>query len=186
MRAITIRQPWASLIAEGVKTIETRVKPHPWRSAIGETIAIHAGVSVEAHWIKKGGYRGCNGCGDRFWDHLTPPLPLGAVVATCTVADVIQCTKYGTLGASQHITEFPDEGPLQHQQGGLWIIGHTNLTHGRPTRVEDQKPFGDFTPGRYALLLDDVRKCVPFPCRGYQGLWTVPESVASNLVGLAA
>ena len=39
MKAITVRQPWASLIAAGVKTIETR----SWRTDYRGPIAIHAG-----------------------------------------------------------------------------------------------------------------------------------------------
>lgn len=42
MRALTLWQPWAWAVAAGKKTVENR----PWappKSAIGETIAIHAG-----------------------------------------------------------------------------------------------------------------------------------------------
>ena len=41
MKAITLHQPWASLIAEGVKTIETRSWAPP-AALWGERIAIHA------------------------------------------------------------------------------------------------------------------------------------------------
>ena len=43
MRALTIRQPWASLIAHGVKHIETRTRPAP-KAMIGQHFAIHAGA----------------------------------------------------------------------------------------------------------------------------------------------
>ncbi len=39
MKALTIRQPWASLIAAGVKTIETR----SWSTRYRGPLAIHAG-----------------------------------------------------------------------------------------------------------------------------------------------
>ncbi len=42
MKAITLHQPWASFIAYGYKTIETRTHAR-FRSLVGETIAIHAG-----------------------------------------------------------------------------------------------------------------------------------------------
>ena len=45
MYAITRHQPWESLIAPGIKTVETR----PWPAAarlVGLTIAIHAGQRV--------------------------------------------------------------------------------------------------------------------------------------------
>jgi hypothetical protein len=42
VKAITLHQPWASLIACGLKTIETRTHDR-FRSLVGETVAIHAG-----------------------------------------------------------------------------------------------------------------------------------------------
>lgn len=47
MRAITLYQPWASLIAAGVKDRETRSWPPP-QYLVGQRIAIHAGLRVEA------------------------------------------------------------------------------------------------------------------------------------------
>ena len=42
MKALTLYQPWASLIAIGAKQFETRSWPAP-RTAIGDVVAIHAG-----------------------------------------------------------------------------------------------------------------------------------------------
>ncbi len=42
MKAITIKQPWASLIVEGIKDIENRTWPCP-KKYIGKRILIHAG-----------------------------------------------------------------------------------------------------------------------------------------------
>ena len=54
MKAITLHQPWASLIADGRKTIETRSWAPP-RTLIGERIAIHAGWQIDkplaAEWF---------------------------------------------------------------------------------------------------------------------------------------
>ena len=43
MKAITIWQPWATLIAEGAKQFEFRAWPAP-RQLVGQRIAIHAGA----------------------------------------------------------------------------------------------------------------------------------------------
>jgi hypothetical protein len=43
MKAITLWQPWASLIVEGLKPYEFRGWPAP-RSLVGQRIAIHAGA----------------------------------------------------------------------------------------------------------------------------------------------
>lgn len=61
MKALTVRQPWASYIAEGRKRYETRSKPTRHRGPL----AIHAGKNTEI-MAQKG---------------LTG-LPLGAVVCT--------------------------------------------------------------------------------------------------------
>ena len=45
MYAITLRQPWVSLITLGIKTAKTRFWPASGR-LIGQTIAIHAGRSL--------------------------------------------------------------------------------------------------------------------------------------------
>ena len=46
MNAITISQPYASLIADGQKFVENRTWPAPVK-AIGQDIAIHAGKGVQ-------------------------------------------------------------------------------------------------------------------------------------------
>lgn len=47
--AITLWQPWASLVADGFKTIETRM--HQRFSCLeGKTIAIHAGLKYDDSW----------------------------------------------------------------------------------------------------------------------------------------
>lgn len=56
MKAITIWQPWASLIVAGAKPYEFRGWKPP-RSLIGQRIAIHAGARQlerpEIHWLLK-------------------------------------------------------------------------------------------------------------------------------------
>jgi len=46
MKAITLYQPWASLIAEGYKTIETRQHDR-FKDLKGRRIAIHAGMRFD-------------------------------------------------------------------------------------------------------------------------------------------
>jgi hypothetical protein len=47
MKALTIRQPWAGLIACGVKDVENRSWTPGTALAIGERFAIHAGTAYE-------------------------------------------------------------------------------------------------------------------------------------------
>lgn len=87
MRALTVKQPWASAIAFGKKTVENRSWSAPdWIT--GQTFAIHAGRSVDwdatpAAWIAAG-LTPCDGTGTRkAW---SANLALGAVVAVARVA----------------------------------------------------------------------------------------------------
>lgn len=49
MKAITIRQPWASLIAHGIKDIENRTWKCPTKH-IGTRVLIHAAVKTSDFW----------------------------------------------------------------------------------------------------------------------------------------
>ncbi len=170
MKALTIRQPWASLIAHGVKTIETR----SWKTSYRGPIAIHAGAKRPApgdqlgpwmvDWglhpdhsgITNGGFdEGCGfvlverpdgkpSAGEDCTEYL--PLHLGAVVATATLTDCVPV----------------NEHPARPMQPNVYVVGST-LTVRRsadqvwPEDIEAQRPLGDFTPGRWAWLLADIK-----------------------------
>jgi len=89
MKAITIWQPWASLIAYGKKTIETRSWPAPtW--LIGQRIAIHAAVkwdqNIESMCLREPCYSDLLASGLEDID-IREYLPLGAVIATAVLAE---------------------------------------------------------------------------------------------------
>lgn len=142
MKAITIHQPWATLIALGEKQFETR----GWATKYRGPLAIHAGkkvdkVACEAEPIRsvlaKHGYTADN-------------LPTGAVVA---IANLSECWAVGEDYQSGMPTLFNGEG------GTTKNIG----------LQEDS--FGWFEPGRYAWEMTDVRRIDPVPAKGQQGLW---------------
>lgn len=194
MKALSLHQPWASLIAEGVKTIETR----SWRvpvPMIGQRFAIHAARTDRACWNwyrhlavvhplaaeagavlrsrARPGYEMKNG-------YRAAPkvvgIPFGAVVATGRLADCVPIAD-PTVGVAvarrAYIADCSHDGDLPHQQGGLWLFGQS-INRGEPTRIEDQRPYGDFQPGRWAWLLADVEKLdVPVPWKGRQGWFEV-------------
>jgi hypothetical protein len=79
LKALTLTQPWASLVAMGAKRIETR----GWRTAYRGTMAIHA-----AKGFPKSAKDLCNE--PEFACQLGPsPLPLGMVIATCRLISCI-------------------------------------------------------------------------------------------------
>src|SRR5260370_37615147 len=52
MKALTLYQPWASLIVDGIKMLETRPRPLSHRGYL----AIHAGLKVDVEACKEFGY----------------------------------------------------------------------------------------------------------------------------------
>lgn len=158
MKAITIWQPWASLIACGTKKYETRGWPTKYRGPI----AIHAAAKdprtlpqeVCEALEQYVGYTG------QLYE-----LPRGAIIATAELVNVwhivyhpginIDVAKNIPLGAESLTTDkhAPDFGS--------YLV---------PT--EQEIALGDWTPGRYAWELQNV-KILPEPItvKGKQGLW---------------
>lgn len=131
MRAITLWQPWATLIARGLKIFETRA----WGTNYRGPLAIHAAkrrpINAELNdRIRKA----LVGAG---YAHYVSDLPLGCIV--CTV-DLVDCL---------------------HTEDAI----RSSFFGG------DELHFGDYTPGRFAWRLDNVRPVGNVPARGSQGFW---------------
>lgn len=130
MRAITVRQPWASLIAEGNKEFETRGY-RPRSVKVGERLAIHAGASL-ADLHRVGSYPFVKHC-------LPPTLPLGRIIATAVLFDVVRCDwdfrsplslfeeKAGDFSDGRFAWQLTDVRPLSvpvpcRGALGLWLV----------------------------------------------------------------
>jgi len=170
MKAITLTQPFASLVACGAKKIETR----NWQVSYRGPLAIHAakGFPWEYHQLCfTEPFLSALGLPPLGLVMLQKLLPLGAVVATCELVNVVPVRDKQTLwprvdqrGVKMD-SFFPDN---------VWI----------PPK-EPELSFGDYTPGRFAWLLANVTPLpVPAPARGQQGLWEweIPEGMAEQFI----
>lgn len=148
MKALTLHQPWASLIAVGAKTIETR----SWSTRHRGRVVIHAGkrlyTAADKHHDRA--------LWDRTYDALDGlernngvyDLPYGAIVASATLADCVPIIQDGwpanepwrpalvidDISLDLYRTDDPDDSSL----------------------ADEQLPFGDFSAGRWAWLLEDI------------------------------
>lgn len=165
MKALTVRQPWASLIAAGVKTIETR----SWSTRYRGPLAIHAGMWRSVRQVDEGEeFLLSHGREDVMF---SPAFCGGAVVATCTLADVVPIVRDIHTAQDLDLDAWVQSSPPNPQTGlaDLHLHSVTKAVPGR--RITDQLPFGDFTPGRHAWLLTDITPCDPVPAKGRLGLW---------------
>ncbi len=168
MKALTVRQPWASLLTIGAKRYITQSLDTKYRGPI----AIHAGASMLQ---PKEDYT--------LWEHVLTvmglpysrsymgrPLymnrgrvlyphqfPLGAVIAT---AELTQCYEIERTWRG-----IPSEGQIL-------LLGGKGRPGLRIYHADMEVAFGDFTPGHYALRIENVQMLdKPVPARGRQGLW---------------
>jgi len=144
MKALTFTQPWASLVAVGAKSIETRswyVGPDPrGRGAqkLGWPIAIHAAKGFPREAME---FALAEPCRSILREHIATlgDLPRGAVIATAILLHVVT---------------------IEHLERAPHIL------------TPRERAFGNYSPGRYAWRLWNVKPLPePVPARGSLGLW---------------
>lgn len=79
MKALTLTQPWASLVALGYKRIETR----SWSTEYRGPIAIHAAKAFPPDCRRFAGT-------ERAIGRIPDRLPIGAVIATARLARIVR------------------------------------------------------------------------------------------------
>jgi hypothetical protein len=157
MKALSLYQPWASLMAVGAKRIETR----SWSTDYRGLVAIHAAKRFQA--MERNLVNGI-----MFREALYPHygaadapsravgilrnLPLGCFVA---VGRLVDCK----------ITSYPD-----HKTG--CDVDSPEI----PDQSTDEFWFGDYSPRRFMWVFDEIWKLrEPVYERGHQGLWPLSD-----------
>lgn len=164
MKALTIHQPWASLLACGVKKYETR----GWKTNYRDPIAIHASKQdpCKLPLLDK---RDLERITRDAIDAKRCPgwcvMPTGAIIAIGELVNVwgivyhpgtnIDIAKNISIGAESLTLDKHDP------HFGDYFV---------PT--EQEQALGDWTPGRYAWEIKITRILDhPYKIRGQQGLW---------------
>ena len=176
LKAITVQQPWANLVADGTKHIVTRSRRTSYRGRL----VIHA-AKTDLHLRAHNEYpAACHGralataSGNAHW----PRLPLGVIVATCTLADCAPIggpTDFSTGLVEGEPPAFPDRAVVvRHPALGPCDESLVLDDPGEgPRDISDELPYGDFSPGRWALFLEDVQP-VEARCPACWGLGSYP------------
>lgn len=156
MKAISLHQPWASLIMLGVKRVETR-SWRPPESLIGERIAIHA-----TKWI--------DACVHEhpFSDYIADPVrdaPQGVLLGSVV------------LEGAWHIDHRADARMIAQEYHRLDERRGAPVYEAEPA-IEHELAFGDFSVGRWAWGLADVRRLIePVPLRGRQRIFDISMEI---------
>lgn len=115
MRALTICQPYASLILDGSKRVENRT----WETRYRGNLYLHAGAS--RRWLtleKREGVQYDTTIGRPVAD-----LPFGAVVGIITLVD---CLPLADIEAGKHDRDYPWLRAHPHTIGPwCWVLGET-------------------------------------------------------------
>ncbi len=83
-------------------------------------------------------------------------LPFGAVIAVARLVDVL---------------------PTEHLRDQLHMTGQLGRWTGQ------ERMMGDYGPGRFAWLLEDVKALsAPVPCRGRQRLFVLPPDITADVL----
>ena len=84
MKAISLLQPWATLVVMGMKKIETRSWSTPYRG----TILIHASLGKKAGWIA---------AEPPFSSYIEnfKDLPFGAIIGEATLTTILRVEDFG-------------------------------------------------------------------------------------------
>lgn len=194
-RVLTIRQPWATLIALSVKRIETR----PMSTSYRGPVLIHAGAHKPTtgpigDFYCEPSYPDVRHVNDCYCDdgevdapcarrsraewaltvdgRIAEPLPLGAVVAVANLTDSLPIVHADFWADGLRMADRLLENHIG--ANGDFASMCTDDDHD----ITDQLPYGDFTPGRHGWLLADIQPLTaPIPHKGALGLRHAPAEL---------
>lgn len=186
MKALSLWQPWASLMASGHKAIETRPA---WAMRmlplVGSDLAICSTRTTPAQEF--GGAMLVRELREAALEAhpevdpaelVTRPTlwPSGAVLALVRVADVVPMRS-----ASLPIAD----GPPRYcavSDHVLAVTDHVGALSAVSVNIEAERPFGFYEPGRVAIITDNLRRLPePVPVTGHQQVWNLPIEVEAEV-----
>lgn len=152
MKAISLWQPYPTLVMCGAKPYETRTRAAP-AALIGHRIAIHAAgrkPSVAGDLLKSIEY-----CLKIHRRPAIAQLPRGCIIGTAVIAGAYRCGQQ-VIGRDGPMVEIVQTIPESAPIAGF-------------IRIDD---YGDYSAGRWAWRLVDIQEYpYPIPVRGRQGWW---------------
>jgi activating signal cointegrator 1 len=169
VKALSLWQPYASLLAAGKKRVETR----SWPTSHRGPLLVHAAKKWDmdiAEITRSEPFKLALAeigiaIPDHGWSKRPADLPFGALVGRVDVVDCVPTEKvlFESIDALLYDMLIRPGGPPR--DGTLRLPPH-------------EQPFGDYSPGRFAwLTANPVRFGTPVPYCGGLGLFDVPDEL---------
>jgi activating signal cointegrator 1 len=150
MKAISLLQPWAQLVAIGAKRIETR----SWNTFYKGPVLIHASQKFTKEQ-------------DEFSFQLSWQLNDHTIYHCHRAAIIGKVDLVGTISFDKYRHDIENHGAVKFANDVFFFS-------------EQELAFGDFGPGRYGFLLQNpVLFKEPIPAKGSLGLWEFPDNLLS-------
>lgn len=147
MKALSLWQPYATLISLGLKAVETRGWRMDYRGplVICSTTGKSRGERAVYDWLRMKQHQNSDACR----------------IMRALASAGIESLKDLPLGKALCVVEVVDCLP-------------TGMALNAPWLTKDERAFGDYSPGRYAILTVNCKRFVePFSIRGKQKLFDI-------------
>lgn len=126
MKALTIKQPWASLIVHGIKDIENRT----WKTDYRGKILIHSSKKLpKDHWglLNPIQYKKAM---DFIIENCDPILPLGVIIGEVEVIDCVQ--NHSSIWAMPNLWNWVLANPVIYDKPIIDVRGKLSFWEYRP------------------------------------------------------
>lgn len=164
MRALTLTQPWAGLVAAGIKLVENRPRPMIKREDFGKPFALHAGREID----------------EAVYDRIYEIAPkLSGTYAIEHHVGLPPWSRLSRITSAIIGVATVDCALIDWRDRNGRILDAYGTEDGPNVELGDQRRWF-FGPIGYVLR--DVRTLAePVPCRGWQGFWTLAPELAARV-----
>lgn len=158
MRAMTLTQPWAGLVASGLKLIENRPRQIVKREDFGKIFAIHASREIDGKVY------------ERIYEIAPELRPEPAMEPWYPLTLYTSCVI--GIGVIERAVVYPSEPQPDHRARDLH----------RAFEMVDLGEQSRWFFGPIGYVLRGVRALpTPVPCRGNRGFWTLTTDTAQRV-----
>lgn len=174
LRALTIYNPWAALIASGVKRIENRTwTPDRAGLRVGDYLAIHAGVFKPGREGTEGEWGAALELAERAG--IVADVPFLAAFQKVVDVPRAERGRFYAGRCKDHIQKAVPYGAIVAVAVLVDVVREAPVVDGRPD------PWFVNRPGNVGWVLDDVVALDPIACKGAQGVWSLTEEVLAEI-----